>query len=232
MSDKSYWLSIWCEPRATIRKIVSENPNRSIWILAFIYGFLSLLNSIQSISIANVAQLIPIFAIVLILSPFWGYAAFSIWSWVICLVGKWLKGQANFVSVRAAFSWSCVPLILNIFLWILMIGVFGPAFFFNTGEIYPISNQQSAILFLILIAKVVIAIWSLVIYLNALAEVQRFSILRAIFNVVISWIVIGLVLGALWFGLMYVLQMGSDASKLSFQFWQSETRLEFLRAIL
>lgn len=232
MSEKSPWVTIWCQPRSTIRKIVYENPNRSIWVLAFIYGFLSLLNSFQSIAIGSLLGMVPVFLIALIVAPFWGYAAFSIWSWVICRVGKWLKGEGDFQSVRAAFAWSCVPLAVNICLWFFMILFFGAAFFFHPQDVYPISTQETSFLFLILIAKVVIAIWSLVIYLNALAEVQNFSVLRAIFNVIISWIVVGVVLGALWFALVYILQMGTDSAKLSSQVWESGTTLQFLRTVL
>jgi uncharacterized membrane protein len=87
-------------------------------------------------------------------------------------------------------------------------------------------------LILILIGKVVISIWSLVIYLNALAEVQKFSILRSIFSVIFSWVFIGAVLALIWFSLMYLLQMGSPSSDLTFEFFQGGTTLEFLRAIL
>jgi hypothetical protein len=232
MSEKNPWISIWVEPRSTIRKIVLENPNQSIWPLGFIYGFLSLLNSFQSVAIGTMMGMVPVFIIALIIAPFWGYAAFSIWSWVVCRIGKWLKGEGDFRAVRAAFAWSCVPLVVNICLWFLMILFFGAAFFFHSQDVYPISTQQTSLLFLILIAKVVVAVWSLVIYLNALAEVQNFSILRAIFNVIISWIVVGVILGALWFALMYVLQMGTDSGKLSSQLWESGVTLQFLRTVL
>jgi hypothetical protein len=53
-------------------------------------------------------------------------------------------------------------------------------------------------LFCVLIGKVVLAIWSLVIYLNALAEVQQYSVLRAIGNVIIAGIVVGIVCGVIW----------------------------------
>lgn len=232
MFENNPWLSIWLNPRSTIRKIVGTNPNRSLWILSFIYGFLSLLNSFHSISVGNIIGVIPIFAITLILSPFWGYAVFSVWSWVIYRVGRWLKGVGSFSSVRAAFAWSCVPLTINIVFWFLMIGIFGASVFFANTEIYPMGNQQTALLFLILIGKVVIAIWSLVIYLNMLAEVQKFSILKAIFNLIISWVLIGVFLSLVWFAFIFLVSMGSDSSNLTFQFLQEGITLEFLRGIL
>jgi len=59
-------------------------------------------------------------------------------------------------------------------------------------------------LFIILIAKLVFAIWSVVIYLQMLAEVQQFSILRAIVNVILASLVIGIVTAVIWSIAIYV----------------------------
>ena len=72
MSDKSPWVSVWCNPRATIRSIVAKDPDRSIWVLGAIYGFLSFLNSFQSIAVGSVLGIIPILLIALALSPVLG----------------------------------------------------------------------------------------------------------------------------------------------------------------
>ena len=207
MSEKSPWLTIWCEPRATIQRIVAENPNRSLWVLAAIYGFLSILNSFQSIAVVSVERPFLLLLVAAVLSPFWGYAVFSIWSWVVHIVGKWLKGEGSFINLRAAFAWSCAPLSVNVVFWVLMIAFFGATFFLNGQEGYPATHRQAAFVFLMLIGKVVVAIWSLVIYINALAEVQKFSILRSIFNVIISWIIVGVVLGLILFSILHLLQM-------------------------
>ena len=204
MPEKSPWLSIWTKPRATIRRIVDENPKRSLWLLAAIYGFSSLLNSFQSVSLGFTLGLIPLVLVALILSPIWGFAVFSVWSWVISWTGRWLKGEGDFQKVRAAYAWSCVPLAVNDLLWLAMILFFGLPLFLNFPEHHYLTDGLATLLFAILIGKVVLAIWSLVIYLNALAEVQRFSVLRAIGNVILAGLFISAALLIFWTLLMAI----------------------------
>jgi hypothetical protein len=196
--EKSPWLSIWTEPRATIRQIVVENPNRSLWFLATIYGFCSLLNLFQSMALGSTLSSLGILALALIFAPFWGYINFTIWSLLVSFVGKLFKGQGRFNQIRAAYSWSCVPLVINVPLWLLMVTMFGHQLFLNYSDAHLLTNIEVGILFAILITKVVLAVWSLVIYLNALAEVQMFSVLRAILNVIVAFILLGVLLFLFW----------------------------------
>jgi hypothetical protein len=217
MREKSPWVAIWVEPRATIAKIVLDNPKQSLWYLAAIYGFSSLLNSFQSAALGNQIGTLPIFILALIFSPIWGYIVFSVWSWVVYWTGKLLKGGGDFQKVRAAYAWSCVPLLFNAILWIILIILFGRPLFSNAPQEHFLTNGQGILLFCILIGKVVLAIWSLVIYLNALAEVQQYSVLRAIGNVIIAGIIVGVVCGILWTAGMHAIGSIIEPSNTEFQ---------------
>ena len=194
------WLEIWTRPRATIRRIVHENPNRSLWLLAAIYGFGSLLNNAQTLALGQNFSPLAIFLFAAILSPLWGYAFLSIWSAAVYWIGKAFKGSGTFQTVRAAYVWSCVPFVLNILSWIALAALFGGQLFMLSTGNEQLSEPMTFFLFFILIVRLAVAIWSLVIYLNALAEVQNYSILRAIFNVITasilmfaaSWVIWGL----------------------------------------
>jgi len=186
------WLTIWTQPRETVARVVSENPKKDLWWLATIYGFSSLLNVFQSFLAGNSLQVFAIFIIALAISPFWGYLNLSIWSWVTTITGKWLKGAGNFQTVRCAYAWSFVPLIINIPIWILLGVLFGSQLFTNFADHQLLSNVQVTTLFCLLLLRVTSVIWSIVIYVNALAEVQRFSILRAIGNILLTGLLITL----------------------------------------
>ena len=192
-SSYNPWVSIWTSPRSTIARIVQENPNRGLWWLAFIYGFSGLLNTFQSMFLGRQFGLLALFLIAAVLGPLWGYVSFSVWSWVVSWTGKWLKGAGEFKTVRAAYAWSCFPLIVNVVLWFALAALFGRSLFTDISEGYPLTQGQMAMMMAILLIRLVVAIWSLVIYLNALAEVQKFSVLRAIGNVVIAGVLIAIV---------------------------------------
>ncbi|OGN64163.1 MAG: hypothetical protein A3E80_06000, partial [Chlamydiae bacterium RIFCSPHIGHO2_12_FULL_49_9] len=199
-------------PRATISRIVSENPKRSLWLLAFIYGFSSLLNAFQTGSMGAVFSTPLILVAAAILAPFWGYACFAFFSWVVLWIGKIFKGHGTFAGLRAVYAWSCVPMILNIPLWLLMVMMFGQALFLNIPPQY-VTEAQAPILFLILISKVVLAVWSLVIYLNGLAQVQQYSMLKAIFNTLIAGAIALFLLGIVWSFGFYLLDVSLQNSQ-------------------
>jgi hypothetical protein len=202
--EKSYWLSIWTKPRATIAKIVASNPDRGLWWLAAIYGFCSLMNMFQSMMLGNAMGVAGILILGVILAPFWGWLTFTVWSGFVLWVGKWFKGSGSFKAVRASYAWSCVPIVVNVPLWLLMVALFGRQLFLNFPDAHLLPTGLVTLMFVILTVKVVLAVWSLVIYLNALAEVQGFSVIRAILNVVVAGLVLTVVLFVLWWLLSFV----------------------------
>jgi hypothetical protein len=206
------WISIWTEPRKTIARIVDENPKRDLWVLAWIYGFLALMNGSQSLVLGNQFQFVGIIVFSILIAPLWGMLVFAVWSFVVHLMGKLLKGKGSFSYVRAAFAWSCVPLTVNIALWILLLAVFGRTLF-QTAQ--PTTGPL-VLLTLVLIAKVIIMIWSLVIYINTLAEVQRFSIGRSILNILLAWIAVALVVAVFWVVLASLLNQPLSPSQAVF----------------
>lgn len=200
----SFWTSIWVRPRATISQVVAQNPNRHLWLLASIYGFQGLLNAFQSFLLGNSFGLIPIFLLAIVFSPLWGYASFAVWSWLVMWTGRLFKGAGKFEEIRAAYAWSCVPMIVNIPLWIILAALFGSSLFANYGGAGSMGTGLVALLYLIILIRMTVAIWSIVIYLNALAEVQRFSILRAIGNALIAAFLVAIAYFLIFSAIAYV----------------------------
>ncbi len=210
------WLSIWTEPRATIRRIVEENPNRNLWLLAAIYGFISLMTNAQSLALGQTNPIAILLLLIAVLSPIWGYLFFSIWSFAIFVIGKLFGGIGTFRAVRAAYAWSCVPFVINLILWIVLAIIFGQKLFMLGSVSQDLSEALMFLMFCILIARLVLAIWSLIIYFNALSEVQGYSILKAIFNVILAAVAIALASWAFWVTGMHLLGPNNQTLKMGF----------------
>lgn len=199
------WLSIWTKPRATISKIVAENPNCGLWWLASIYGVCALLNLFQSMALGREFGVGIILILAVVLAPFYGYVSFAIWSWFVFWTGKWFKGKGTFKTVRASYAWSCVPIVVNIPLWGLMAILFGHQLFANTAEASMPPMGLMYAVFAILVVKVIMAIWSLVIFLNTLAEVQGYSMTRSIFNVIVAALILFVLFAIAWSAFIYAI---------------------------
>ncbi len=184
------WLAIWRHPRTTIAQIVSDNPKRGIWALSWLYGILGLLNSLQLMSTGHAYNLFFIVPLTILLAPIFGFISFTIMSAVVYTVGLLLKGKASFFAIRAALSWASLPLIINVILWGLLIGVF------QEGLFRPFQPEEGVLLLLsaVLVGKVASVVWSLILYVNMLSEVQRFSTARSIINIILSWMAMAILL--------------------------------------
>jgi len=180
------WFSIWSKPKATIRKIVDFDPNYRLFILSTIYGFSSLISLAQTFALGNVLNSYLILIACVILSPIWGYLIFSFASFFIYLSGKLLKGKALYSHIRCAIAWSNVPMIVNALSWIFLFIVFKENLLKEFPEGFPFNDFQKSFLFLVLFSQLIFSIWILVLYINSLAEVQQFSVGKAILNIIVA----------------------------------------------
>lgn len=203
------WVSIWLSPRETIRKIVDRDPTHDVIMLGALAGGLAGLNSSLSASLgeAPVALppwLVPYLPIWTFLSPFIGaaagigaiYASAFVFQWV----GRVLGGVASWREVCAASAWAEVPQIClaAVALGLLLVTGVTQAFFPSMPAADPNAAARAARHFTEADGiAVIVSIWSLVIFIQSLAEVHRFSAWRA-FG---AFVLVTVAIAALAFGL-------------------------------
>ena len=174
------WVVMWTSPRSTIRSIVNVNPKYGVFALAWIYALQTyfLLASYWSFGLSYSFYTILIIGIVF--SPLIGWIWIYFTGWTLHLTGRWLKGSASMAHLRTAAAWSKLPSSIALAMWlILMIG--GRDYAFINGVTGPSTLFINFILF-------VISIWNLVLLIRSGQEVQGFTPLRSISNVVLAGI--------------------------------------------
>jgi hypothetical protein len=199
------WLDIWIRPRETIRAIVKFNPAYLFYLLAAIYGFPTGLQFAVNLALGERFPLWSIAAGAVILSVGIGYIGLSIISGFLFWTGQWIGARGSYRNIRAAVAWSNVPTLVNVVIWILMMGMFGVGLFMRGFDNTAIVGPQAGVVFIAMIAQTVTAVWSFIILLKALGEVQGFSAWKALLNVLIptfmvaigAWLVMSLVFFAM-----------------------------------
>jgi hypothetical protein len=189
------WLSIWLNPKPTIRAIVNYDPKHRFILLAIIYGLPMALNFAQS---SSMIESIPLWAILLaaaVISPFIGALGITVSSLLLTWTGKWIGGRGNFDKVRAAVAWSNVPNLVTVFLWGALVITFGSQAFARGFTESTFVGYQSGVIFIVFLMESIISIWGFIILLRMLGEVQRFSTWKALLNIVIPLVII---IGAIW----------------------------------
>lgn len=189
------WIRIWCSPRQTIREVVAYNPKHRFFALCVIYGLATLLPMAQSFSLIEVY---PFFAIVvgcIVFSPIVGAVGFYVATALLYWTGKMVGGSASFVQVRCAVSWASVTNYVNLLFWMALIVYFQDQVFCDTFAQSPFSKGEVLLVGSIYFLQFALSIWSFVLLLHTLGEVQGFSAWKSLLNVVISFVVM---VGVLW----------------------------------
>jgi len=185
------WFSMWIRPRATIQQIVDTDPAYLVPVLAGLMGFSRGLFRASAKNLGDQLAWPWIILIVAGFGPIGGIIGLYFLGGLIRWTGRWMGGKAAYVEVRAAIAWSCVPSIWALILWIPMLAIFGQELF--TSYMLRIDDDFSLafILFGFGVFLLTAWIWSLVIFLKSLGQVQGFSAWRALGNTTLSGLVMG-----------------------------------------
>lgn len=173
------WRTIWFAPRRTIRAIIDREERPSFVGVIVLAAVHQVLASLQvdpyegSFSASRSAMPIALGVIQLVFGILVG-------PFLLAFVGGWLGGEGDPADIRQGVAWSYVPhAVGGLFLLPMLIAYGGPP----SAEGPETALQWLAIPFAL--ASLALTLWSGVLHVITLAEVQRFSILRAIASVVI-----------------------------------------------
>lgn len=191
------WLNIWIRPRNTIKEIVKFNPKYRFVILSAIYGFPMLLHMAQNLSLGEKFTTTEIILGALLLATFVGMLGISIASILIFWTGKWIGGESGYFPVRAAVSWSNVPSIANIVIWIILIANFGNEIFKDEFGMQSFTGGSQILVFGAFFLELALSVWSFVILVKGLGEIQGFSAWKGLLNVLIPFFLVATIIWVL-----------------------------------
>jgi len=180
-ADLNPWISMWTQPRKTIRAVINTNPKMgfyflsSIWFLQFFFLF----ESYYSIQFPIHWAITLIIAV--ILSPFLGAIMFYVFGWFLYIIGKGLNGEASYSHNRCAFAWSRLPDIIDLIIWFALSAFLSELIFARVGV-------GISFIFINIIAALT-TIWAFVLLVGTVREIQGFSVMRAFVNVVSVYVI-------------------------------------------
>lgn len=176
------WKTMWLRPRATIRALVNHDPTQNVDRLAILIGITQVVEQ-NSAGDGTFQSALVTLALAAVLGPVAGLIGIRISGALSGWIGRKLGGTATNDEVRAAYAWSAVPRITALPLQILFL-LISPFFSSTNPAIGLLLVGLGGVL-------TVLGLWELVLTVAALAEVNRFSIGRAIGTIVLPFVVIG-----------------------------------------
>jgi hypothetical protein len=175
------WISMWNRPRSTIRAIAYNRPSYGIYTLSIIYALQAFFFYSNWWSLGIRSQHPFYLTIGIALSPIIGLLWLYIMGELFYLTGLFFfKGVATRRQVRAAVAWSVIPFTISFLMWMLL--------FFWSPEFAFIQDAGDYSSIFITLITLICKFWSLVLIVQCLREIQNFSPLKAIANVVLVWV--------------------------------------------
>ena len=184
-TDYNPWFSMWIKPRATMRQILAGDPNRLVFLLAIVSGFVNALTngSETAWESASVAYFIG----AMVGGAISGFIGLLIVSALLRLVGGWLGGTGSWEHVRSAVAWSNVPTV-----WSLVVVL--PLYFMSGDPSYYVAIIVGAVIL------IVVGVWQIVVFCKCVAQAHRFSAWTALLSAIIAALMVFVpVFLALWY---------------------------------
>lgn len=186
----SPWISMWTNPRRTIREIVNENPERYVLRLAAVAGIGEALSRASQRSSGDDLSFLSVLMIVVAVGAIGGIFSLYISAALLKWTGRWLGGYGDSSEIRAAIAWSGITDIWMMALWIPKLLLFGDEMFKTEMPRMDASLYLTTVFWTITAIEIILGVWSMIVYCKCLGEVQGFSAWRAWGNTLLPVLVI------------------------------------------
>jgi hypothetical protein len=173
--------ALWIAPRETIRRLVDTDPTRYVIGLAMLRGALGRLEIAWFSALSQRTPLGPLWplgvAFGVVLGAMVGVIGLYVGAWLVGIFCRILGGISSAIEMRAALAWSHVPGITAaaVSIALVLFGAIDPPEFKHSR--LPVMTGSTIELMLV---NVVLIGWGVVVQLNCIGEVNRFSAWRAL----------------------------------------------------
>lgn len=179
------WRDIWTQPRATIQSLVAKDLSYGFKKLAWIYGFTIALSLSKMFSLVTLYPLWAILLGSLLLGIVFGFISITVTAYILYWCGRLIGGNSPFKEIRCVVAWSNLPVVINVLVWILLICVFKEQAFYSDFPAEVTLANKTGLFLLVMLGQWVASIWSFIILIQGLREVQGFSIWKGLLNIII-----------------------------------------------
>lgn len=182
LTDQEIFTKIWFQPRLVFRFIEDYDYDKFVPFLLICAGIYKAFDKTADKNINENFSLLAVIAISVIFGGLFGWLGYYIYAAAISLSGKWLGGKAKTRSILNMMAHGMTPSIIALFIFIIQIIIYGNDIFKKDFE-YESENIINNILggFLI-ITQLIFIIYTVVLCVIGLSEIQNFSIWSAILN--------------------------------------------------
>jgi len=175
------WRDIWVHPRSTLRAVTAAGPNHRALIFSAGWGVVQSLFQASQNNVGLRAPLLWILVAALVIGAIWGLLQVFLLSGLVYIVGRWTGVVTTYYPVQTVFAWGTLPVAASLVLWLGAALILGRPLFLSDQAMAATGRPDLLIgVGVLYLVTGALWIWSAVIIVLGLAEIQRVSVLRAL----------------------------------------------------
>jgi hypothetical protein len=190
ISDKKVFSKILTSPREAFNFINTYKYEKHVTLLMVLGGISRTFDRASTKNIGDNFSLWGIIAFCIIIGAIFGWITYYIYSAMISWTGKWLNGKGNSDSILRVLAYALIPSILSLPLLIPQMAIYGNEIFKSDGEITTGGIISNIIGYGSILLEFSLGIWSIILCVIGISEVQNLSIAKSILNLFLPAIVI------------------------------------------
>lgn len=189
LTDKEIFTKIWTNPRQVFKYINETNYDKHLALLLVLTGITrtfdrAFLNGESDTSLwATIVICIVVGAVL-------GWLTLYIYAGLLSWTGKWFNGIGNTSSILRILSYAMIPSIITLTFLIPEIGLYGAQIFKKDGVLISESWISNSTIYALIILKIVLTIWSLILCVIGVSEVQNFPVGKSVLNLLMPIFII------------------------------------------
>lgn len=185
LTDKDVFTKIWTSPRMVFRFIVDNEYENYMYVILFLAGVMSALDRASSRNMGDQIPLVFLLFGSIIVGGTFGWLTFYIYSALLSWTGTLLKGAADTRTLFRMFTYSIIPSVLTLLLIVIQIILFGNGIFRSDFNFLEMSFPVILFFAIVFFIESVLCIWSIILLVIGISEVQHFSIGKSIVSLLI-----------------------------------------------
>jgi hypothetical protein len=189
-TDTELFTKIWTSPRVILRYINENNYDKYVYVLLGLAGIVKTFDRASSKSMGDNMPLLGVVATCIIAGGLFGWLTYYLYAALISWTGKWIDGRANTRSILRMIAYAMIPSIASLLFVFAQIVTFGNGIFQSDVDIYESGQLFGALFYFSVLVQVALAIWTLVLMVIGISEVQKLSIGKSILNLLLPVLII------------------------------------------
>jgi hypothetical protein len=170
-----------------IHKFQYENHLKPLLVLA---GMANAFDRAASSNEGDTGSLGGIIFASLLIGGLLGWISYYVYSSLISWTGSWINGTASREAILRVLAYATIPTSLSLIVTLLGILIFQNSYFQENLNIDSDNYLLLGVYYLLTAVSIGLAVYTLILYVVGVAEVQGFSYLKALLNIALPLVLI------------------------------------------